>query len=104
MPDRVRPDLPAAVEDAIAVFGHPVRVAILRHLNAAGASTRGQIADELHLVPKTVQYHLTALDTLGVIEATPGAHEDRRGTRPRYSLDHHRVTVLHAALGDNITS
>jgi DNA-binding transcriptional ArsR family regulator len=103
MPDRVRPDLPTEVEDAIECFGHPVRVAIMRYLHDAGAATRGEIATGLDLVPKTVQYHVTALDTLGAVEATPGRHEDRQGTRPRYSLDQNRVTKLHDALGDNIT-
>ena len=77
-------------------FGHPARTAILGHLRTRGASTRGELAADLALVPKTIQYHVGVLAGLGVLEADPPAA--RSGQRTRYALHESRIAHLHAAL------
>jgi predicted ArsR family transcriptional regulator len=48
-----------------------VRFAWIRcDVNEYGPFTRRQLADALNLVPKTVQFHLTALAALGVVIPT----------------------------------
>ncbi len=99
MPQHVRPDLPAEVEDAVSAFGYAVRVAIIGYLREHGPATRGQIAAGLNLIPRTVQFHLTGLTELGVVTRDPAPEQARRGQRTRYVLDPNRVDELHAALG-----
>lgn len=77
-------------------FGHPARTAILGYLRIHGASTRGELATELALVPKTIQYHVGILARVGVLEADPPAA--RSGQRTRYTLVESRIAQLHAAL------
>ncbi len=96
VPDRVRPDLPPAVEDAVIAFGHPARAAILGHLRVHGATTRGELAANLALIPKTIQYHVGVLAALGLLAADPPAA--RSGQRTRYSLIEPRLAQLHSAL------
>jgi predicted ArsR family transcriptional regulator len=46
-------------------------------VNEHGPPTRGQLADVVDMVPKTVQFHLTGLAALGVVIpdlAQPYAH------------------------------
>jgi hypothetical protein len=67
-----------------------------------GPPTRGQLADALDLVPKTVQFHLTGLAALGVVIPDPAPDPARWGQRTHYGLDADRVDKLHTALGRHV--
>lgn len=102
MPATVSPNLPPAVVDAVAALGHPARAAILGYLRDHTARTLGEIAGDLTLGAKTVQYHLGILTELGAITADPPAAIARSGQRTRYALDEERVRQLLTALARHV--
>jgi hypothetical protein len=52
-----------------------------------GPPTRGQLANALDLVPKTVQFHLTGLAALGVVIPDPAPDPARRRQRTLWGAD-----------------
>ncbi len=55
-------------------LAHPVRLAILQRLQAAGPATASEVAEVVNASPSACSFHLRALATAGLIE------EDRRAT------------------------
>ncbi|TDE88159.1 ArsR family transcriptional regulator [Occultella glacieicola] len=101
MPAYVQPPLPETVEMAIEAFGNRVRVAILAHLAKTDAATSREIADALDLSIRPAQRHVWYLEEIGLVDVDqPGG--DRRGTRPRYSLNRRAATRLYEELGQYI--
>lgn len=102
MPTYVQPPLPEGVDVAIEAFGNRVRIAILAHLvTIQEGQTSGEIADALGLTLRPVQRHLWAMEELGlvVVDQPDG---DRRGKRPRYSINSGRIRDLYKDLGRHL--
>lgn len=101
VPAYVQPPIPKDVEMAIEAFGNRVRVAIMAHLATVPAATSREVADALGLDIRPAQRHLWALQRFGlVVDDQPQG--DRRGSIPRYSLDHERVQTLYRHLGSHL--
>lgn len=97
-----RPDLPAPVAAAVKVFGSELRVTIVGYLVEHGPATRGEISAGIGAVAKTVQFHLQALESTGVVRTDPPPGTPRSGQWLRYRADPTRLAELHAALGAHL--
>lgn len=104
MPKLVRPNLEPIVEAAIDTLGNRVRVSILGFLLANGPATRSQIAAELGINVKTLQFHLTALRADGAVRVSPAseAEQDTSGRLIVYDCDAARVRLLLRGLADHL--
>ena len=99
MPRRVSLDLPKEVDEALAAFGTPARLAIIDVLRTDEPASKAHIATVLGMDSKTTIYHLAKLVALDVVLADPPPGPGRTGQHPRYSLNHRRIARLFAALG-----
>jgi predicted ArsR family transcriptional regulator len=67
----------------LAAMAHPLRVALLSHLNAMGSRTASQCAQALGETPANCSYHLRQLAKVGLVareEATNGRERPWRST------------------------
>jgi ArsR family transcriptional regulator, arsenate/arsenite/antimonite-responsive transcriptional repressor len=57
--------------EQLAALGHPVRLAILRHVVKAGrdGSAAGEIQSKLDIPASTLSHHITQLSRTGLLEA-----------------------------------
>lgn len=60
-------DFQNTLADMAKALGHPARVAILEHMIKNGASTCGDVVDQLPLSQSTVSQHLKAMKEAGII-------------------------------------
>lgn len=102
MPQPARPDLPPQVEEAIAVLGNRVRVAILRALVAHGPATKAELHRRLGGSDANLHHHLTALERSGALTADPSRSDEPGPVTRRYHLDQARLRVLLDALSGGI--
>lgn len=98
----VRPDLPSLVDQAIDVFGHRARVAVIRSLGRDGSATRTELSRRLDLSRSLLQAHLRAMEELDVVTTDPPRSEPGRLHR-RYVLNVGRVVRLRDALAGAVT-
>jgi len=75
-------------------LGHPVRVAILRHVLRHGGCICGDLVDLLPLAQSTVSQHLKVLKDAGLLNG------EIDGPRVCYGANRDRVRRLQELLGD----
>ena len=83
--DRTPARAPASA-DWLTAVGHPLRVAILHHLLAAGTATPSEIAYAHALPLSTVSYHVRFLRDRGIVRLV--GRTQRRGA----SVNHYRLS------------
>ena len=96
------PDADQPPAEALALrlgaLSHPARIAILRHLSAAGCCCCKDVVQSTHLAQSTVSQHLKILVEAGLVRYAP----DRQ--RSRYEIDSGALAELSGALSDLIQS
>jgi DNA-binding transcriptional ArsR family regulator len=97
--DAEAPDLAANLLAArLGALSHPARLAILKHLSAAGCCCCKDVVQSTHLAQSTVSQHLKVLVEAGLVRFTP----DRQ--RSRYEIDGAALAELSGAFADLIQS
>ena len=104
VPKIARPSLPALVEEAVEVLGARVRVAVLHALNEHGPSTKADLLRLLGGSEGNLHRHLTALETAGVVVASPSRDDEVGPVMRRYRVDQERVRLLLDALSSAVTA
>ncbi len=89
-------DISAQV-DRFAALGHPLRLAVLRHLIQAGpaGSPAGEVQAAVGIPASTLSHHLNTLAAARLVAV------DRQGTTLRYRPDFDTLRALTAFLWDN---
>jgi ArsR family transcriptional regulator, arsenate/arsenite/antimonite-responsive transcriptional repressor len=82
----------------LGALSHPARIAILKHLSAAGCCCCKDVVRSTHLAQSTVSQHLKVLVEAGLVRYTP----DRQ--RSRYEIDGGALAELSGAFADLIQS
>src|SRR5689334_14918501 len=82
----------------LAALSHPARIAILKHLSAAGGCCCKDVVRSTHLAQSTVSQHLKVLVEAGLVRYTP----DRQ--RSRYEVDGVALVGLSGAFAELIQS
>lgn len=78
---------------AIAHMGNRAQADILRHLAQMGPSTIGQLMDVLEMTRPSLNRHLAALESAGIVHTDPPAGS-RQGKTVTYHVDLQRVRHL----------
>lgn len=93
MPRLIMPSLPPEVDVAIAHMGNRAQADILRHLAKTGPSTVGELMEGVDMTRPSLNRHLAALESAGIVHTTPPAGS-RHGRTVIYSIDLQRVRHL----------
>ena len=81
----------------LGALAHPARIAILKHLSAAGCCCK-DVVERIDLAQSTVSQHLKVLVEAGLVRYAP----DRQ--RSRYEIDRAAVASLSKAVGNLLDS
>jgi DNA-binding transcriptional ArsR family regulator len=93
MPSLIRPELPPEVEKAISFMGNRAQADILRHLSLLGPSVIGRLQSVMAVSRPSLNRHLYALATAGLVETDPPAGM-RHGRDTTYTVQPARIREL----------
>lgn len=93
MPSLIRPELPPEIEKAISFMGNRAQADILRHLSLLGPSTIGRLQTVVLISRPSLNRHLDALATAGLVETDPPAGM-RHGRDVTYTVQRARIRQL----------